>query len=233
MLQIDRKLYIVRDVISKKFISNSPYTPWRIWGRGKNNYMLPENIIYIGIAINFFSCIWYVKSVIYGNTKPNLVSWLIWSCAPFIAFFLQLKAGAGLSSSGVFLSGFGPLLVVICSLFKKNAFWKVQPLDLLCGFFSITALIIYIITSNLWMSIIFAVLSDSLGYIPTLIKTWKYPETENSSTYVGGTINNGLSLLILKNYTLAIFLFPLYLVIANLLEIYFIYHKKIFRKATS
>jgi len=77
----------------------------------------------------------------------------------------------------------------------------------------------------------FAVLSDSLGYVPTFIKTWKYPGTENSSTYIGGIINNGLSLLILKNWTLAIYLFPLYLVIANLVEIYFIYRKRIFRKA--
>jgi hypothetical protein len=191
--------------------------------------MLPENIIFIGIAVNLFLSVWYVVSIFRSGTKPNLISWLIWSCAPFIGFFLQLKAGAGLSSSGVFLAGFGPLLVIIFSLFRKNAFWKVQPFDLLCGFFSIMALIIFIITSNLWIAIIFAILSDLLAYIPTFIKSWKYPETENSSTYVGGIINNALALLIIKNWTFAIYSFPVYFVLANLLEVYFIYRNKIFK----
>ena len=111
--------------------------------------MLPENIIFVGVAINLFCCIWYVKSIISGNTRPNLVSWFIWMLAPFIGTFLALKAGAGFSVLGIFMAGFGPLLVIIVSIFRKNAFWKIETFDLICGFFSLMALVLYIFTYNL------------------------------------------------------------------------------------
>lgn len=188
--------------------------------------MLPEQIIYIGVLINLICTIWYIKGVFSGGTKPNLVSWFIWMLAPFIGFFLSLKAGAGLSSLGILLAGFGPFLVLIFSLFKKNAFWKISFFDLICGLFSILALVLYITTKNLEISIIFAIASDGLAYIPTYIKSWKNPGTETSSTYWGGIINNTLSLLIIKNWSFAIFSFPLYLVLANVLEVIFLNRKK-------
>lgn len=192
--------------------------------------MLPEKIIFVGVIINFFCSVWYIKNIISGNTRPNLVSYFIWMLAPFVGFFLQLKAGAGFSSLGVFMAGFGPFLVIIFCLFKKNAFWKIKSFDLLCGFFSVIAIVLYIITNDLATSIIFAILSDFLAYIPTFIKSWKYPETETSSIYWGGIINNTLVLLIIKNWTFAIFSFPIYLILVNLVEVYFISRRKIFRK---
>lgn len=195
--------------------------------------MLPENIIYIGVAITLITTFLYVKNIFYGNTKPNLVSWFIWMFAPFVGFFLQLKAGAGLSSLAVLMSGFCPFLVVVFSLFKKNAFWKIQSFDLLCGFFSLIAIILYLSTNNLGISIFFAILSDLLAYIPTFIKSWKYPETETGSVYISGIINSVLALLTIKNWIFTIYSFPIYLVLANLLEVYFIYRKRIFRKAIS
>jgi len=192
--------------------------------------MLPEKIIFVGVAVNLFCSLWYIRGVFRTGTKPNLISWFIWMLAPLIGFFLQLKADAGLSSLGVFWAGFGPFLVVIFCLFKKNVFWKIQFFDIVCGIFSIVALALYVITNDLGVSIIFAIFSDFLAYIPTFIKSWKYPETETSSTYIGGVINNTLALLIIKNWTFTIYLFPLYLVLANLIEISFLYRRRIFRK---
>lgn len=192
--------------------------------------MLPEKIIIIGVVINLFACIWYVRSIIYGKTRPNLVSWFIWMLAPFVGTFLALKAGAGFSVTGIFMAGFGPFLVIIVSLIKKNAFWKIEPFDLLCGFFSLMALVLYIFTYNLAISILFAIISDGLAAIPTIIKSWKFPETESNSIYAGGIVNNILSLLIIKNWIFSIYSFNIYFVLVNLVIIFSIYRKKFFRK---
>ena len=189
--------------------------------------MLPEQIIIIGVLINLLCSFWYIKNVLKGDTRPNPISWFIWSLAPFVGVFLQLRAGAGWSVMGVFMAGFAPLLVVIFTLFKKNTFWKIKSLDIVCGIFSVLALIIYIVTSNLAISILFAIISDFLAYIPTFVKTWKNPETETSSVYLGGIINNFISLFIIRNWAFAIYSFPIYLILANIVEIYFIYRKKI------
>lgn len=191
--------------------------------------MFPEKIIFIGILINLFLSVWYVKTIIYGNTRPNLVSWFVWMLAPFVGTFLALKAGAGFSASGIFMAGFGPLLVIIVSLWNKNAYWKITKLDIICGILAILALILYILTRNLGVSILFAIISDGLAAIPTLIKSWKFPETESGSTYAGGIINNIFSLLIIKNWIFSIYSFNIYFIVINIAIVFSIYRKKIFK----
>ena len=157
--------------------------------------MLPENIIFVGIAVNSTLAIWYIRSVILGSTRPNIVSWVLWTIAPLTGFFLSLKAGVGLVSSGAFVAGFFPLLTVIVLLLKKDSYWRISFFDVLCGFLSIFSLIVYFLTLNLSASIFFAVLSDTLASVPTWAKTWKFPHSESVSTYAGGIFHNSISLL--------------------------------------
>jgi hypothetical protein len=194
--------------------------------------MLPENIIYLGVVINLVSSLWYIRNIFKGGTKPNLISWFMWMLAPFVGVFFQLKAGAGLSSLGVFMSGFGPLLVILFSLWNKNAYWKIVKFDLICGAISLMALVLYAFTHNLGISILFAIVSDGLAAIPTLIKSWKFPETETAAIYLGGIINNILALLIIKNWIFSIYSFSVYLVLINIAICFAIYHKRIFKKSS-
>ncbi|OGI63799.1 hypothetical protein A3H53_02350 [Candidatus Nomurabacteria bacterium RIFCSPLOWO2_02_FULL_40_10] len=191
--------------------------------------MLPEKIIFVGVLINLFCSLWYIKNIFHGGIKPNLVSWFMWMLAPFFGFFFMIQAGTGLSALPVFMAGFSSLLIFIFSILHKNAYWKINNFDLICGLISLTSLILYVFTHNLGISILFAIISDSLAYIPTIIKSWKFPETESSSTYVGGLISNALSMLIIKNWIFSIYSFNISILIMNLVVIFCIYRKKIFK----
>ncbi|OGI95086.1 hypothetical protein A3A03_04025 [Candidatus Nomurabacteria bacterium RIFCSPLOWO2_01_FULL_40_18] len=191
--------------------------------------MLPENIAYITIFITIAGYFFYFKNILYGQTKPNLVSWFLWMLGPFIGVFFQLKAGAGLSVIPVFLAGFGPLVVIVISLLRKNSIWKIGKLDIICGILALLALVFYVFTHNLGISILFAILSDGLAAIPTLTKSWKFPETETASVYAVGIINNILGLLIIKNWVFTIYSFGIYFILINTAIVFCIYHKKIFK----
>lgn len=188
--------------------------------------MISEKIIYIGVFINIVCSIWYIRNIFYSSTRPNLVSFSIWTIAPFVGVFLQLKAGAGLSVLGTFMAGFFPLLVIIFSIIKGNAFWKLTRFDFVCGIFSIFALIIYVVTNKLGISILFAILSDGLASVPTIIKSFKYPESETPAIYLGGIINNTLALLIIKNWIFSIYAFSFYFIFINIIIVFSIYYKK-------
>jgi len=192
--------------------------------------MLPEKIIYIGIFINLIGQFFYIKNIIFGQTRPNLVSWFMWMLAPFIGVFLMLRAGAGLSVLPVFMAGFGPLLVLLLSIFRKNSYWKITPFDLFCGILSMIALVIYIFTHNLGISILFVILSDGLAAIPTIIKCWKFPETETGLIYITGIISNIFGLFTIKDWVFSIYSLSLYFVFINIIIVSFIYRKKIFKK---
>jgi len=191
--------------------------------------MLPEQIVYIGVVISLIGYYFYFKNIFKGTTKPNLVSWFLWMLGPFVGTFLQIKAGANLSFLPVFIAGLGPLIVIIVSIFNKKSYWKITLFDIICGLFSVLALVIYILTHNFGISILFAILSDLLASIPTLIKSWKFPETETASVYFVGIFTNVLGILVITNWIFPIYSFGIYLILMNIVMTYFIYRKKIYR----
>jgi hypothetical protein len=195
--------------------------------------MLPENIIYIAVLTSSVGYFFYFKSIFYGQTKPNLVSWFLWMLGPFIGVFFQIKAGAGLSVLPVFIAGFGPLIVIIVSLFRKNSIWKITGLDIICGILALMALIFYVMTHNLGISILFAIASDYLAGVPTIVKSWKFPETESASVYLPSIFNNTLALFTIKNWIFSIYSFNIYLILMNIVIIFCIYRKKVFKKPVS
>src|SRR5699024_11631646 len=86
----------------------------------------------------------------------------------------------------VFMGGFMPLLVFIASMFNKSAYWKLSFLDCLCGIVAIFAIIIWRLTDDPILAIIFSILSDAIASLPTLRKAWLYPTTEAPVYYIGG-----------------------------------------------
>ncbi|MFA5791544.1 MAG: hypothetical protein WC884_00720 [Candidatus Paceibacterota bacterium] len=192
--------------------------------------MLPENIIYITVLTSIIGYFFYLKDIFYGQVRPNLVSWFLWMLGPFLGVFFQLKAGAGLSVLPVFLAGFGPLIVIVVSLFRKSSIWKITSLDIFCGILALMALVFYILTHNLGISILFAILSDGLAAVPTIVKSWKFPETETSAVYLPGILNNILALFIIKNWIFSIYSFNIYFILVNLIIVFCIYRKKVFKE---
>jgi len=192
--------------------------------------MLPEKIIFIGILLNIVGYYFYFKNMFFGQTKPNLVSWFIWMLAPFLGVFFQIKAGAGLSTLPIFMAGFGPFLVLLVSILKKDGYWKVTLLDAICGLLSIAALALYMLTKSLAISVIFVILSDGLAAIPTLMKSWQFPKSETSSIYLTGIFSQIIGLLIIKEWIFPIYSLGIYFIVINLAIVFCIYRKKIFKK---
>lgn len=195
--------------------------------------MLPEKIIFVAVLLNLFGHFLYIRSIVKGGAKPNLISWFFWSLAPFIGVFFQLKAGAGLSVLPIFIAGLGSLLIMIAAILTKNGFWKMTAFDMYCGLFSALALIFYIFTHNLGVSILFAILSDALASVPTVVKTWNFPETENWGPYFLPIFSNLAGLLIIKDWSFPIYSFGIYFIILNLVILFCMYRKKIFRQMST
>lgn len=190
--------------------------------------MLPEKIVYLSIVVSIFGSYFYIRDVIKGTTKPNFVTWFFWALAPLIGAYLQFKSDPGLYILPVFLAGFIPLVVLVVALLQRNSYWKITTFDVLCGIFSLIALILWIVTRRADISIFFAILSDALAAVPTLIKSWKFPETETGAGYMPGIFNNILGLLVIKNWNFSTYSFGVYFIILNTTLVWFISRKKLF-----
>jgi hypothetical protein len=174
-----------------------------------------QYIVLLGASLNVAGILFYLKETVRGKTKPNRVSWALWSVAPLIATAAGLSAGIRLAVIPVFISGFVPLMVFIASFANKKSYWKLSSFDYLCGACSVLALILWAITKEPLVAIVFAILSDGFAAIPTIIKSWTHPETESASAYATGLISACSTFFALKTFSAAEISFPIYLVVVN------------------
>ena len=178
--------------------------------------MINQNFVILGAIIAVVGSVSYLIDTLKGRVKPNRVSFLLWSLAPLIAFFAEIKQGVGLQSLLTFMVGFLPLTIFIASFVNKKAEWKLTRFDLTCGAFSIVGLVLWYITKSGNIAIIFSILADGLAALPTLVKAFNHPETESGWPYFSSTLSAAITLLTVKVWNLANAGFPMYIGVVTL-----------------
>lgn len=182
--------------------------------------MLPEYFAYLTIVIGLLAMYTYIKSMLQGKARPNRVSWILWGVVPMIATYIGYKSGISLPIlAATFMAGFISVSVVIVSFFTEGAYWKTEKSDIWCAILSAIAIVVWVATKNGVVSLIFAILADLFAGIPTMIKAWKYSDTENATSFGYGVLNQFVTFLIIKDFTFLNFAFPLYVIIANMIII--------------
>jgi len=179
--------------------------------------MLHSNFVIIGTLIGAVGSLAYLIDTVKGKVKPNRVSFLLWSIAPFIAFAAQIKQGVGIESLMTFSTGFLPLTTFIASFVNKKAEWKLTRFDLICGFLSIVGLILWLITQVGNVAIFFSIIADGLAAVPTLVKAYKYPDTEIAWPWLATAFGVVLTLFTISQWTFANSGFIIYIFIVNTL----------------
>lgn len=179
--------------------------------------MIHPNFIYVGVALQAWGGLSYLIDTLKGKVKPNRVTWFLWTLAPLIAFFAQLQQGVGIESLATFIVGFVPLLVFIASFVNKKSEWKTNTLDYWCGGLSLIGLVLWMITRVGNVAIVFSIIADGLACIPTIIKAYYEPETENDLVFIFGIVNAMIALLVITTWNFENYGFQLYLLFANAL----------------
>jgi len=179
--------------------------------------MLPSYFTIIGTLIGATGAIAYLIDTVKGNIKPNRVSFLLWSIAPLIAFAAQINQGVGLESLMTFSTGFLPMLTFVGSFLNRKAVWKLARLDFVCGFLSVVGLVLWLVTEVGNIAILFSVLADGLAAVPTVVKSYKAPETELAWPWIATSFGVLLTLLTIPTLTFANSGFIIYIFVVNTL----------------
>lgn len=179
--------------------------------------MLDPHFVYLAAAITFTGIFLYALDTLRGKTKPNRVTWILWTIVPLITFFAQLSEGVGISSVFALSYALGPLFVVMASFANKNAYWKLTFFDYLCGGISLLAILLWTITGNGMLAIIFSIVADFAAGVPTLRKGFIEPKSENIAAYLVGILSAAITLLTIHTRTPTSVTFPIYILIDSLL----------------
>lgn len=173
--------------------------------------MLDPKFVYLAVIITSLGGLVYLIKTIKGEVQPNKVTWLLWSLAPLIAFAAQIKQGVGLQVWLTFISGFEPLLIFLASFINKKSYWKISKLDVAFGTLSILGLILWQITGVGNIAILFSIIADAMAALPTIVKSYKFPETENVFAYFTAALGALITLLTIDKWNFETFAFSLYI----------------------
>ena len=173
--------------------------------------MISDKFVIVGAVISLLGTSTYIRDTLKGKTRPNRISWLMWTLAPLVAFAAELSKGVGLQSLMTFAAGFSPLLVLVASFVNRKSVWKLTSFDVTCGVLSFLGLLLWAVTREGNIAIVFSILADGLAAVPTVVKSYSHPDSENWIAFASAAVSAALTLLSIDNWTFANYGFPLYI----------------------
>lgn len=145
--------------------------------------MLPEYFAFIGAIISTLGGFYYFLETVRGKTKPNRVTYGMWTLFPLVVFVAQRAEGVEGISYTSLVYALPSLLTFLATFVVAKSYWKTRPLDFWCLGSALLGIVLWVITDNALLALAFTLLADFSSSIPTLYKCYIAPETESSLAY--------------------------------------------------
>ncbi len=155
----------------------------------------------------------YFAGIFRGRTRPHVFSWLIWGTISGIGFAAQAAEGAG---PGSWARGFGSatcFVLVGISYFKGEK--DIKRADWVTLAVALSAIPLWVLTKTPFWSVLIVCVIDTIGYLPTVRKSWLKPREELAVSYLFSCLGAAFSLLAIVQYTPSTWLYPLVLTCSN------------------
>jgi hypothetical protein len=179
--------------------------------------MISENFIWLALAITVIGNLFYVIDTLKGETQPNRISFFLWGATPLIAYFAQKTGGGGAQSAFTLVIGAMALLIFIASFIDKKAYWAITKFDIGCGILALIALVLLIATGNALLALWLSILGDFFASLPTVIKSFKFPESETVLAYATEIVSSLIILLTIQEWTFINYCFAIYVLLMNVM----------------
>ncbi len=132
----------------------------------------------------------------------------------FVLIFVFLFIEKDVNSIYVaFIAAFGTIVIFLMSI--KNGMGGRSKFDFVVLGVALTALGMWILVGNSLAGLLMSILAGVMAYIPTYIKSWEKPKTEDWFFYLIYALASVFSILSIREFTLAKLVFPVFLALSN------------------
>ncbi|HEY7772001.1 MAG TPA: hypothetical protein VIC26_02380 [Marinagarivorans sp.] len=165
-------------------------------------------------ALTLAGFIPYIISILRGQTRPHLYSWLIWAIATLVVGAAQWADGGGVGAWVTLFSGALTCGIVLLTWLRFDPS-HIRPVDALFLIIAACALPAWAITDNPLTAVVMLTLVDIAGFGPTFRKSYHAPFGENLVLFYLVCVRNLVAAAALEHYSLTTLLFPLVIALAN------------------
>ncbi len=155
----------------------------------------------------------YFLSILRGETKPQRVTFAIWSFVNIVTLLSYFAAGARETIWILFVYAIFQIVVFILSL--KYGMGGFNKLDIACLGGATLGILLWAITKNPLTALYITIFVEFLGWIPTAKKVYLIPTTENTLSWSIASIAALLNLFALTSLRPQISLYPIYLFLGD------------------
>lgn len=144
----------------------------------------------IALVIGYFP---YLRDIFRKTTKPHAYTWLIWAITQGTATAAAFYGGA---NWGVLSLAGGTVLVIFVFLLSfKYGTKNITRSDTGILILALSAIVVWWLTNNPFLSVLMVTAIDGMGYIPTIRKSWQEPWSETLAFWFAMAIISILTIL--------------------------------------
>ncbi len=167
----------------------------------------------LSVVIVLWSYILGIYSIIKGNFRPQRMTRFLILVFSTIYVVSLLAQGDRNAIWLALVSLIATLIIFLLSI--KKGMGGVAKLDIAVLIMVVFSIIVWKVTNNPVLGLTMSLVADLVSYIPTFLKSWKFPETEEWKFYASFALANFLNLLSISNYTFGKVVLQSYLFVVN------------------
>lgn len=160
----------------------------------------------------------YIISIIRGHTKPERATFAIWSLVDIVTVTSYIAVGATTTIFVPIIFAATSILIFLLSL--KFGMGGINKLDIVCLIISAVAILLWIATNDPFIALYGNLLAVSLGFIPTIKKSYYLPQTENTLSWGLSTTASVLNVCALTTLQPGIAILPIMGAIGSIIVIF-------------
>jgi hypothetical protein len=168
-----------------------------------------------GVAgfLSFFCFLPYIVTILQCKTRPNRASWWIWATNGLILSTSYYSAGASNTIWALISAVIAQFIIAVLSLKYGEGGWN--RFDRACLSSAGISLLLWWRFNSPLIAIVFTIVIDFLGALPTFKKSYYEPEKEDLLTWILYVAASLLNLLAIEHWSFAILVPPLYVFCVN------------------
>ena len=175
----------------------------------KDIFLVAAGLLTVGSAIP------YMRDIIRGETKPNIVSWITWTLLTGVATVAEIGAGEYRTAIFTGTAVLETSLIVILGL--KYGHTHYTLFDVVCQVGALFGFVLWAVFNSPAAAVIFSVTIDLIGALPTVRHSWRKPGEETWLAYAMAGLGGALAILSFTEYNWTSLTYAIYIVLINTL----------------
>lgn len=175
-------------------------------------------------VITIVSVLPYLRDILKGTTKPNLVSWITWTLLTGIATAAQISAHEYVAAIFTGSATIETTAVVVLGI--RHGYVKYTMFDLVCQVAAIVGIILWQLFNSPAIGVMASVIIDFIGALPTMRHSWISPGEETWLAFALASLGAAFGILALSTYNWVNLPYALYIVVVNMVIVGIIIGRK-------